>query len=124
MKSLYKTLGIVGISLAITVAAPVITLAQEARPTASTPTVADRDFVMLAANAIAVEDYQNAIHHANQAIDLNPNQAEAYFLRGQARLKLGDREAAIADLKQAASQFLQDNNVVGYRSTINLLSDV
>ncbi|HLO50040.1 MAG TPA: hypothetical protein VK211_16605 [Kamptonema sp.] len=124
MKAIYKSLGFLGIALSVALAAPIVTLAEEPLSIPSNPTIVADDFVALAANAIEVKDYRNAIYQANKAIDLNPNQAEAYFLRGQAKLELGEREGAIADLEQAATQYLKQNNTSGYQATQQILSNV
>ena len=124
MKAFYKTLGFLSIALTVALAAPTVSLAEEPLSSPSDSIIVADDFVDLAANAMEVKDYRNALYQANKAIDLNPNQPEAYFLRGQAKLQLGEREGAIADLEQAASQYLQQNNRVGYQAAQNILSDV
>ncbi|MDF0555293.1 hypothetical protein [Kamptonema sp. UHCC 0994] len=124
MKAFYKTLGFLSIALTVALAAPTVTLAEERLSLPSDSIIVADDFVALAANAMEVKDYRNALYQANKAIDLNPNQAEAYFIRGQAKLQLGQREGAIADLKQAASQYLKQNNRDGYQAAQKVLSDV
>ncbi|HBE16890.1 MAG TPA: hypothetical protein DDW51_04565, partial [Cyanobacteria bacterium UBA11367] len=49
----------------------------------------------------ALGDKEGAIADYNQAIDINPNDAEAYNNRGVARSALGDKEGEIADYNQA-----------------------
>ena len=124
MKAFYKTLGFLSIALTVALAAPTVTLAEEPLSLPSDSMIVADDFVALAANAMEVKDYRNALYQANKAIDLNPNQAEAYFLRGQAKLQLGQREGAIVDLQQAASQYLKQNNRDGYQAAQKVLSDV
>jgi len=124
MKAIYKSLGFLGIALTVALAAPTVTLAEEPLSIPSNPTIVADDFVALAANAMEAKDYRNVIYQANKAIDLNPSQAEAYFLRGQAKLQLGERESAIADLEQAATQYLKQNNSTGYQAAQEILSNV
>ena len=45
--------------------------------------------------------YQGAIADFNQAIKLNPEDADAYYNRGLARFDLEDYQGAIADFTQA-----------------------
>ncbi|MEH2361531.1 tetratricopeptide repeat protein [Nostoc sp.] len=47
------------------------------------------------------EKYESAIEALNQALQTNPNLAEAYYLRGVARRKLGDAQGAVDDYTQA-----------------------
>ncbi|MFQ4143455.1 tetratricopeptide repeat protein [Chlorogloeopsis sp. ULAP02] len=47
------------------------------------------------------EQYEAAISHYNEALQLNPNHAETYYKRGLARYQLGDYEGAIPDYTQA-----------------------
>ena len=46
-------------------------------------------------------DYQGAIADYDQALKVGPQDAEAYYGRGAARLELGDYHGAIADYSQA-----------------------
>ena len=46
-------------------------------------------------------DYYGAIVDWDQAIELNPEYAEAYYVRGVVKHKLGDHDGAEADRKQA-----------------------
>ena len=46
-------------------------------------------------------DYQGAVAAYTQAIELNPNYAEAYYNRGFTRAKLGDKQGALADYNEA-----------------------
>lgn len=125
MKSIYKTLGIIGISLTVCVATPLAVKAEEPLPISATSQVVEADDCLALANqALAVKDYRNTIHHANRAIDLNPNEADAYLLRGQAKLALGQEDGAVADLQRAATQYLQRNNREGYQAAREILSRV
>ena len=57
-------------------------------------------------------DDQDAIEACNQAIQLNPNYADAYNDRGIARSNSGDKQGAIADYEQAIK--IQPNNASAY----------
>jgi lipoprotein NlpI len=46
-------------------------------------------------------DFDQAIAHFNQAVRLNPKQAEVYNYRGITKARIGDIEGAIADFDQA-----------------------
>lgn len=87
-------------------------------------TVVAEDFIGLAQGAIAAQDYKNAIAHTNKALDLNPNSATGYLLRGQARSFLGERQAAIADLREAVALYDRQNNRVGRALALEYLEDI
>ena len=46
-------------------------------------------------------EYETAITNYNQALQINPNDADLYYKRGLAHYYLGDYETAIADYSQA-----------------------
>jgi len=48
-------------------------------------------------------DYELAIEYCNQAIDNNPKNADAYYLRGFARYNMNNYEAAIKDFDTTVS---------------------
>lgn len=58
-------------------------------------------YVNLVEKCFSKRDYIGAIPHCNQALQLQPNNAHAYFIRGVARYFLGDNHAAIKDYTQA-----------------------
>jgi tetratricopeptide (TPR) repeat protein len=51
-----------------------------------------------------------------QAIKLQPGYIEAYFLRANTRVELGDRKGGIEDLEQAL-KFAPDNKIIAKRLT-------
>jgi len=59
------------------------------------------DFFIQAGDKSQKGDYQGTLQAFNQAIQLNPNYAEAYYNRGTTRYELGDKQGAIADYDQA-----------------------
>jgi tetratricopeptide (TPR) repeat protein len=59
------------------------------------------DFFIQGGDKYQKGDYQGAVAAYNQAIQLNPNYAEAYNNRGNARDELGDKQGAIADFNEA-----------------------
>jgi tetratricopeptide (TPR) repeat protein len=82
------------------------------------------DFLVMAEEALEVGDYQNAIFHANRAMDLEPALGNPYLIRGQARAYQGDTQAAIADLEQAAQRYRQNNNQIGYLLALTYLRNL
>lgn len=65
-------------------------------------------------------DYQGAIQDFNQALQLNPHDAEAYGNRCVARHKLGDKQRAIEDCQKAAALYLEQGNVAKYKYALKI----
>ena len=61
-----------------------------------------------------VKDNQGVVCNHNQAIGLNPNQANDYFNSGLEKFELGDREGAIADY--TAAIYLVPNDAEAYNN--------
>lgn len=125
MNWIQKTIAIVGITAVVGSIAPAIAIAQTpvAQPDATQTIVEGADLLELAREAFAVQDYQNAVFHSNRALELNPGLAQAYLVRGQAEAELGDRDAAIADIQQAAALYREQNNTTGYSLAMDSLLD-
>lgn len=51
-------------------------------------------------------DNRGAIEDHNKAIELKPDDLDAYFNRGISRSKLGEKDKAIADYQKAADLYL------------------
>jgi tetratricopeptide (TPR) repeat protein len=49
-----------------------------------------------------LKSYEGAIQDYTRLIEMNPNLADAYYLRGQAKARLGNKENACVDWKKAA----------------------
>ncbi|MEH2272757.1 MAG: tetratricopeptide repeat protein, partial [Nostoc sp.] len=69
-------------------------------------------------------NHKLAIADFNQALQINPNLADAYGSRGLAEYALGDRKNAINDLEQAASLFQQQGDTLRYKQTQALLQQI
>ncbi|NJK30542.1 MAG: serine protease [Acaryochloris sp. RU_4_1] len=69
------------------------------RPPAKTPTAAD--FYLQGGDKLNHKDYQGAIADFTQAIQLNPDYAEAYYSRSLGHYRQRDSVKAIGDLTQA-----------------------
>jgi len=54
-------------------------------------------------------DKQGAVADYNQAIAINPQNADAYNNRGNSKYDLGDTQGACADYKKAIALGLQSN---------------
>ncbi|WP_293145067.1 MULTISPECIES: serine protease [unclassified Microcoleus] len=63
------------------------------------------DFFIQGGDKFNKGDYQGAVAAYSQAIQLNPNYAEAYYNRAGARYELGDNQGSIEDI----SQFIRIN---------------
>ncbi len=127
MKGIYSIVTVLAISLGIGIAPPAIadTVSDPSfQESQSVIEVDAYDFVVLAEEALDVGDYQNAIFHANRAIDIEPTSGNAYLIRGQARAYQGEIQTAIADLEQAAQVYRQNNNQLGYLLALEYLKDL
>ncbi|MBO3458376.1 tetratricopeptide repeat protein [Aetokthonos hydrillicola CCALA 1050] len=65
----------------------------------------------------AVTDYTHAL-------EVNPNNAAAYYNRGEVRSKLGDKKGAIADLKKALDIFKSQGEQDNYQDALNHLKQL
>lgn len=69
-----------------------------------TPTAARRpsaeEFISLGGSKANKQDYRGAIANYNQALQINPNNPDAYFQRGVAHYQLGNKQATIKDFNQ------------------------
>jgi tetratricopeptide (TPR) repeat protein len=80
--------------------------AVDAQPNASPDLISAESQYERGNEAFLVKEYEAAIDHLNEAIRLNPDYAHAYFLRGDARMGMGDTRGAIEDYTQTL-QFLK-----------------
>ena len=62
-----------------------------------------------------LKDYVSAIANYNKAIELNPNDADAYYDRGMAKVNLKEYYSAIPDFHKAIEL---NNNYVGSYAAI------
>jgi Flp pilus assembly protein TadD len=66
-------------------------------------------------------NYQRAIESFDQALQLNPDDAEVYGYRCVARHKLGNQQGAIADCRHAIALYLAQGNTKGYQYALKML---
>ncbi|WP_082720539.1 tetratricopeptide repeat protein [Fischerella sp. NIES-3754] len=57
----------------------------------------------------------------SQAIEINPNNANAYKNRGNIRAESGDKNRGIQDLQKAAELFQRQGNNESYKKTLELI---
>ncbi|MFM7369817.1 MAG: tetratricopeptide repeat protein [Sphaerospermopsis kisseleviana] len=69
-------------------------------------------------------NWQGAIENFDQAIRINPNVAEAYGIRGIARLQLGDVKGATEDLQKAADIFQHKGKIAEYQEVMNIIKEI
>jgi tetratricopeptide (TPR) repeat protein len=72
-----------------------------------------------------LKDIQEVLKHLDRVIGLNPNYAEAYYIRGILKFcKLKDRSGAINDVKQAARLSQQQGNTQKYQYAIDVVKQL
>ncbi len=72
--------------------------------------------------AFLQDEPKDSIYYYDQAIELDPNDARAYYNRGNSKSELGDYKDAIADYDQAIE--LDPNNAMAYNNRGNSKSDL
>ncbi|MDB9432010.1 tetratricopeptide repeat protein [Microcystis aeruginosa] len=60
----------------------------------------------------------------NQATNIKPDYALAYYNRGLAKYNLGDYQGAIADYNQAAQLYAQQDNMEEYRKALDNIKNL
>lgn len=122
---IYQRIAVISLITFIGCGIPVKTFAQNT-PVRSQPAqiMEGSDFIDLAKSALSAQDYQNTIFHADKAIDINPDLAEAYLIRAQAEEKLGQMSAAMNDLNKAVSLFQEQSNSAGASAARELMREI
>ncbi len=59
------------------------------------------DYLKAGNTKYELKDYKGAIKYYNKAIELNPNNAVAYYNRGLAKIHLGQKDNGCLDLSKA-----------------------
>ncbi len=83
--------------------------------------VQTRNQLALSQRALGQGDFRSALEAADRVLELNGLSPEGFLMRGRARLALGLRALAVADLKQAL--FLDKLNLSRYQEVTDLLCD-
>lgn len=122
---IYQRIAVISLITFIGCSIPTKTFAQTA-PVPSQPmqVIEGSDFMDLAKSAFSAQDYQNTIFHADKAIDINPDLAEAYLIRAQAEDKLGQMSAAMNDLNKAVSLYQEQSNSAGASAARELMREM
>jgi tetratricopeptide (TPR) repeat protein len=69
-------------------------------------------------------DKKGAIEDYNQALQINPNYAKAYYLRGVARALSGDKKGAIEDFQKAADLFQQQGKPENAQKALYIIKQI
>lgn len=86
------------------------------------PVIPVFDYFSIGNSCYEKRDYQGAITNYNQALQLNPNFAEAYCWRGAAHYAIGDKISAISDFNQGL--WINPNNAIAYSNRGVVHSDI
>jgi len=78
-------------------------------------------FLSLGNSCFGSGNYVEAMTDYTQSLQLNPDNAAAYYNRGEVRSKLGDKNGAIADLKKAVDIFQSQGEQDNYQDALNHL---
>ena len=84
--------------------------AAPASSSSQTPLIDPSEFLKQAMQKAWRKDYRGAMEDLDWAIQIDPQDAEAYASRGQVRTNFGDFQGAIADNQQAATLFANQSN--------------
>lgn len=76
------------------------------------PLIDPNEFLKQALQKAQRRDYRGAMEDLDWAIQIDPEDAEAYAIRGQVRSDLGDFQGAIEDFQQAATLFVKQSHLV------------
>lgn len=63
----------------------------------------DKDYVKRCSAHFQLKDYSDAVDDCNEAVKINPNNDEAYSLRGASHIMNGNKYQGMEDLRKAAS---------------------
>lgn len=66
------------------------------------------------------KDYRGAIEEFNQALRLDPNNADAYGNRCVARYKIGDNRRAFEDCKRATALYLRQGKMKQHKYALKM----
>jgi tetratricopeptide (TPR) repeat protein len=69
-------------------------------------------------------NYQGAIADFSRSLQLNPNNADTYFMRGKAHYHLGEMQEALVDLQKAETLCQQQRKTDTCRETQGLIAQV
>ncbi len=127
MKLVSEKLAVLGLVTAVGLFVPSMPgLAQinTERQPAEIETVEASDFAELANFAFREGDYQNAIYHANKALQLEPDLPQVYLIRARAKEQLGQLREAMEDLDLAAQLYQENNNEEGEAIARQMMLDI
>jgi len=92
------------------------------QPIERQPVIPVFDYFSIGNGCYEKGDYQGALANYNQALQLNPNLAEAYCWRGAAYYAIGDKLSAIDDFNQGLQ--INPNNAIAHSNRGAVRSDI
>ena len=109
-----KFVGLLLSTLITTIAIPEVALSQNS----------EKDYFQQGKVHLEEDNLQQAIESYTQAIEVNPDLAEAYSNRGFAYLEQENSQQAIEDLEKAATLFQEQGQKQAYREIEEMLNQL
>ncbi|MBE9043910.1 tetratricopeptide repeat protein [Pleurocapsales cyanobacterium LEGE 10410] len=83
-----------------------------------------KEYLDLGMNKYFGKDYQGAIEDFNQALNLNPDDADAYGNLCVVRYRIGEKRQALEDSKRAAVLYLKQGKIKQHQYALQMQNNL